>query len=453
MADLKAKNFQAALTGFNQVLKLEPTFAPGFLGRAIAQFHLGLVRAAIADAQRAAQLQPGLAAAYELMGKAQSQLGNSAQAIAAYKQAVHQYLAATPPDKVRAQTCITQAEQLQQRLERPNLAVTIDPSLSPEAYLQRAIARMEQGDLAAALIDLNWLLQFEPSNLEALCRRAEVSGQLGRKNDAVRDMAQVLKLDPDSRELKLRRACLRMTLGDAQGAIAELTALMEPDQPNTQIFLHRGRAHQQLGHWDDAFKDYSNGLGAGVDEPALYQGRAEVRWETRDLEGAIEDYTQAATLWLNRGAGDRYQQLLERIDQLRQAHAAQEAEKAAAQARQIRVPILYRRQGAPVVAALVNDRHSIELTIATSSTFTVLPRSLIAQLDFTPTGMVWCQGLDGQVEQAEAGYVQKIQVGGAIAHFVRIVVAEWDAVGFLGQSFFGDYDLHILPDEIEFNRR
>lgn len=453
MADLKAKRYQTALDGFNQVLKGEPTYAPGFLGRAIAQFHLGLARAAVTDAQRAAQLQPSLASAQEVMAKAQRQLGNSTQAIAAYKQAAHLYLAATPPDKKRAQSCITHAQQLQQDIKRPSVQGTIDPMLSSEAYLNRAIERYHAQDYAAALVDLNWFLQFEPENLEALYRRAEVLGQLNQKEAAVRDMAKVLALAPENREFKFRRACLRINLGDATGAIADLNSLMEPGEPNTQIFLHRARAHQQLGHWEDAFKDYSNGLGAGVDEPALYQGRAEVRWETRDLEGAIEDFTHAATLWLNQGKGDRYREILERVEQLKLAQTAQKAEEEAAQANVIRIPVLYRLQGTPVVAVVFNKHHRVELTLSTGSSFTVIPRSLAQELDYTPMGSVWCRTVDGQTVQAETGCVQTIQVGLAETHLVRVIIAEWDTVGYLGQSFFGAYDLRILPDEIELHRR
>ncbi len=453
MADLKAKQYPAALDGFNQVLKAEPTYAPGFLGRAIAQFHLGLARAAVADAQRAAQLQPSLASAPEVMAKAHTQLGNLAQAIAAYKQAARLYLTATPPDKNRAQSCITKAEQLQQDTQRPTVQGTIDPTLSSEAYLKRAIERCNAQDYAAALIDLNWLLQFEPDNVEALCHRAEVQGQLGQKEAAVRDMAKVLELEPENQAIKLRRACLRMTLGDAIGAIADLTHLMEPGKPNTRIFLHRAQAHQQLGHWEDAFKDYSNGLGAGVDEPALYQGRAEVRWETRDLDGAIEDFSHAATLWLNRGEGDRYRAILDRVEQLKQAQTAQKAEEEAAQANIIRIPVLYQQQGTPVVAAVFNEHHRVELTLSTGTPFTVIPRSLANQLDYTPMGSIWFRTVDGQTVQAETGCVQKIQVGLAETYLVRVVIAEWETAGYLGQSFFGAYDLRILADEIELHRR
>ncbi|NJM56897.1 MAG: hypothetical protein HC857_04915, partial [Synechococcales cyanobacterium RU_4_20] len=101
-----------------------------------------------------------------------------------------------------------------------------------------------------------------------------------------------------------------------------------------------------------------------------------------------------------------------------------------------------------------DDRHRAELIVDTGSRFTVISRAIATQIDFTPTELLWYQGMDGRIVQAQGGYVQKIQVGGATAYFVRVVVAEWERpIGYLGQNFLGEYDLRILPDEIEFEQR
>jgi len=181
-----------------------------------------------------------------------------------------------------------------------------------------------------------------------------------------------------------------------------------------------------------------------------------VRWETRDLEGAIEDYTHAATLWLNRGKGELYQKILQQIEQLQQAQTAQVAAETAAQERLIRVSILHRLKGIPVVTARVAGQQSelsIEISLSTSSPFTIVPRQIAERLGYTPMDMVWFCSIDGKVREAQTGCVKKIQLGKAIAYFVRIIIAEWDTTSLLGQNFFAEYDLHILADEIELHRR
>jgi len=130
--------------------------------------------------------------------------------------------------------------------------------------------------------------------------------------------------------------------------------------------------------------------------------------------------------------------------------------EAAAQERLVRVPILYRLQGIPVVTTKVEGQRSavsIEMSVSTSSPFTVVPRHIAERLGYTPMGIVWCRSVDGEIRQAQTGCVKKIEIGRAIAYFVRIIIAKWNTTSFLGQNFFAEYDLHILADEIELHRR
>lgn len=450
----KLRDFQGAIDDYTEAVRLQPT-AEAFLQRAIAQLSLGRHQAAVADASQATRFKPNLAIAHRLLGKACTQVGDSAQAIAAYKQAAQCYLA--QQDKANAQYCITQIEQIQARSRQPSASqspsyLSVGVSL-PQDFLQQAVVKTNQGKYSDALLDLNWFLKFDPNHAEALCQRGAIHAKLGNSQAAIQDLARAIQMEPDNRSLRLQRGVVCLSLGDAHGAIADFTELIQQDGSNAHVLLHRGHGYRQLGDLDKAFKDYSNAIGIRPEDAELYRARAEVQQEMGELDGALSDYQQAASFWFNQGNWSAHRQLLTQIENLR-ARLKQQAEaKAAAESRIIRVPIKYRSGGTPVVEAIFNDRFTFDMVFDTGASITLVTARMARVLQIVPVGRCWCRMANGQMVELDIGWIQSLAVQTAVVHNLQVAIADREVEGLLGQNFFFHYDVRMLANEIEFHRR
>ncbi|MGF1514356.1 MAG: tetratricopeptide repeat protein [Elainellaceae cyanobacterium] len=453
----KLGDLPGAIADYGKAIRLQPT-AEAYLSRAVLQLASRQVSAAVADGQQAVALNDQLAAAHRLLGRAYGQGGahqDKGRAIAAYKSAARAYL--NQGDKANARDCLSQIEQLQRShpTTPPPLQTALTtpaPLMSPEAFLQQARARIAQGQYSQALSDLDWFLQFDPDHIEALCDRSTVFAHLGQGEAAIRDMARAFKLQPDP-DLYLKRGKMRLALGDAYGAVADFTHLMAAQGHSPELFLQRGRGHQKMNDFDSAFKDFSNGIGTGSDRAALYCARAEVQDAMGDKDGAIADYQQAASLCLEQGNWAGHQKMAARINKLKGVVQRQSDEKAAAEARTIRVPIKYRQGGTPVIDMLLNGQHAFEMVVDTGAGMTVITEYMARAIGLQRSG--WCQAqvADGRWVNLESGWMRSLGVQSAIIHNVRVAVVPDSAAGLLGQDFFTAYDLRILDREIEFYRR
>lgn len=452
---LQVGDSAGAIADYTKLIQREPT-AQAYLGRALAYVTTPTPSSAIIDAQQALKLDPQLAPAQRLLGKLYRQSGQLQAAMAAYKAATKLYLA--QKDKANATDCLEQANQLQAELNQPittsakgsqgsgnTLGTPVTPMMSPTEFLQRAREKVTQGLLAEALTDLNWVLDIDPDSVEALCDRAYLQAQLHRYEAATQDLAKVQQLAPEDPTIQLHRAKIRLALGDAYGAMQAMTALLKTETTAERLTI-RGQAYQQLGDGDTAFKDYSNAI-AIQPSAELYDARASVQ----SGKDAMEDYRQAASLWLDQGNWRAQRVAADRAEAIRQEL---DGEKARANAeRLIRVPIKAMRSGFPVVEVRFNDRQSFDMLLQLDVPRTIITGSMASTLAIkgTPGGFLRIPGED--MIPISNGWVRSIGVQSAVVMNVHVAIAATFIAGILGQDFLANYDVRILTNEVELYRR
>ncbi len=412
---LKLGRLQEAIASYTKALELEPT-ALAYLGRALVHMACQTWQAALIDAGSAQDMQPGLAAAYRLAGNAHRQLGSKAEAIAAYKQAAHLYL--EQQDKAAARGCLSQIRELQ----------PVQTLISTADFLHQAREKIERGELRQALSDLDWLLQMEPQHRQARCDRSYVYARLGRGQAALQDINQLLQTEPENIEFRLQRAKVRLALDDAYGALEELKPLLSGQAPSARLFFWRGQSYRQLGDIERAFKDFSNAL-AMQPTPELYEARAAVQRG----EEAANDYQQAASLWLDQGNWMAHRRALDQANALRRRLQA-------AAARRFHLPIVSMHQGLPIVAGRFNNRYTFNISLDLDATLTTVTdaQATLLQLPAAPGG--------------SAGWLSSLNLQGAIAHNLRVVIVPDTEQARLGQDFLSDYEVRLLGNEIELQR-
>ncbi|MBD2462619.1 retroviral-like aspartic protease family protein [Oscillatoria sp. FACHB-1407] len=119
-----------------------------------------------------------------------------------------------------------------------------------------------------------------------------------------------------------------------------------------------------------------------------------------------------------------------------------------------RVPITRRMGGTPVVNVTFNGSQTYEMIVDTGASGTLITQAMASALGVTPVGQVRVDTASARDVAFPLGYVNSIEVGGAVATDVVVAVAGPDlSVGLLGHDFFGNYDVTIRQNEVEFRIR
>ena len=177
------------------------------------------MKAAIADLDRALQLEPQSAFALEKRGDAKLGQGKYAEAIA--------------------------------DLDR---ALQLEPQ-SAFALEKRGDAKLGQGKYAEAIADLDRALQLDPQSAFALENRGDAKLGQGKYAEAIADLDRALQLDPQSAFALEKRGDAKLGQGKYAEAIADLDRALQLEPQSAFALEKRGDAKRMQGKYAEAIAD------------------------------------------------------------------------------------------------------------------------------------------------------------------------------------------------------
>lgn len=439
---MQTGDYESAIAQLDQRLQTDPAQPKLWYAKAVALLSLHQAEAATIAIDQALRLQPEMAIAHRLLGKARRLSNDIPGAILAYKQATRLYIALQ--DKANAETCLAEIDQLKPA------AKPAEPLISSKGFLENAIAAIQKGHYRQALQDLNWLLQLDPNNIEALIQRSFVHAHTHSPNGAIADILKATQLEADNPALRLKRGELYLLLGHIENAIADFSALLASNPVNVaQLHYLRGQALQQIHNLEQAEKDISQALKKQPSNPDYLRARGEISEERGYLQEALEDYRQAQVHYLNQGNLNAHQQLQYTIHTLdTQLRTFQQQQKQI-----IRIPIKRFSSGTPIVEVLFNDSCRFDMVLDTGASMTFLTQRMGSLLNITPIHMGRFGMADGRIIQEPIGIVNSVALDRARVEHLKVGISSTSREGLLGQNFFGRYDMHILRNTIELHPR
>ncbi|MBO3461722.1 retroviral-like aspartic protease family protein [Aetokthonos hydrillicola Thurmond2011] len=114
-------------------------------------------------------------------------------------------------------------------------------------------------------------------------------------------------------------------------------------------------------------------------------------------------------------------------------------------------PITRRVGGTPVINVTFNGNQQFEMILDTGASGTVITQQMASELGVMPVSKAKANTASSKAVEFPLGYVDSIEVAGAKVNQVAVAIAGSDLeTGLLGHDFFGDYDLTIKRDIVEF---
>ncbi|MBN3943551.1 MAG: retropepsin-like aspartic protease [Nostoc sp.] len=114
-------------------------------------------------------------------------------------------------------------------------------------------------------------------------------------------------------------------------------------------------------------------------------------------------------------------------------------------------PIKRRIGGTPIVEVTFNGQQQFEMIVDTGASGTVITQQMADALGIVPVGRAKANTASSRAVEFPVGYVNSMAVGGVIVNKVAVAIAGAELeTGLLGHDFFGNYDVTIKRNVVEF---
>ena len=252
-------NYQQAINDYNKAIQLNPQLATAYNNRGLAYDNLGNYQQAINDYNKAIQLNPQFALAYNNRGLAYIKLGNHQQAINDF-----------------------------------NKAIQLNPQYAM-AYIARGLAYARVGNYQQSIKDFNKTIELNPQYAMAYNNRGTAYGELGNYQQAIKDFTKAIELNPQFALAYNNRGLAYIKLGNHQQAINDFNKVIELDPKLAEAYAARGHSYADIGNYQQAIKDYSKAIELNS-KYAEYDARGLAYARVGDSQRAINDLNKALEL-------------------------------------------------------------------------------------------------------------------------------------------------------------
>jgi aspartyl protease family protein len=117
------------------------------------------------------------------------------------------------------------------------------------------------------------------------------------------------------------------------------------------------------------------------------------------------------------------------------------------------VPIERRVYGTPVINVLFDGKYQFEMLLDTGATITVITPQMAETLGIEPEGIMLINTASANTVPMPRGRIKKLEAGGAVNNNITVTISPSLDLGLLGQNFYGEYDISIKKDVVEFRHR
>ncbi|MBE9198630.1 MULTISPECIES: retropepsin-like aspartic protease [unclassified Nodularia (in: cyanobacteria)] len=115
-------------------------------------------------------------------------------------------------------------------------------------------------------------------------------------------------------------------------------------------------------------------------------------------------------------------------------------------------PIKRRMGGTPIVEVTFNNQQKFDMIIDTGASGTVITQEMAKTLGVVQVGTVKANTASARTVEFPIGYVDSMAVAGVMINKVTVAIAGAELeTGLLGHDFFGNYDVTIRRDVVEFS--
>lgn len=249
---------------------------------------------AIADFDRAIQLNPKLAWVIASRADTYRLMGIYSEAIINFNDAIQLDANLSWAIADRGVTCLAM-RRYGEALRNFDLAIQLDPEYAWAIANRAEVYRMRRApqDLQRALEEFSRAVRLDPDYAWAIAKRGRVHAQLRHDQEAIEDLTTALDLDPDLAWGYTLRAKVFRRMGRHDDAIADFTRAVQHDPYDAGLIGRRGRSHLAIRSFENALLDFERAIELEPRLDWVIASQAEAYKLMGRLEEALHGYTRA----------------------------------------------------------------------------------------------------------------------------------------------------------------
>ena len=220
IVNIEMKQHEVAEKFFDVLLRRFPDYTPGYLTRAQMYLELNDTTRAMADLNKAIEIDPYTAQSFSARG-----------------------------------LLYFQQKEFNKALADLDESIRLDPYFSGN-YINRGLVKYNLNDLRGAMADYDRVIEMEENNLIALFNRGLLRAQVADNNRAIRDFDKVIELEPENIIAYLNRAMLQNETGNKAGALNDLNVVLRAHPEYFTGYYMRSQLKHELNDLRGAESDY-----------------------------------------------------------------------------------------------------------------------------------------------------------------------------------------------------
>lgn len=180
-------------------------------------------------------------------------------------------------------------------IEDYNKAIELDPDYS-EAYYNRGRAYRYLKEYDKAIEDYSKAIELNPEDAEAYNSRGVAYADLKEYGKAIEDFSKAIELNPEDAEAYNNRGYAYLHLKEYGKSKTDIEKALELDPDGGYIYDSLGELLLETGKYDEAIEDFTRAIELGCNEIETYEKRAKAYEAVGEIEKAEADRKTAETL-------------------------------------------------------------------------------------------------------------------------------------------------------------
>ena len=239
------------------------------------------------------------AESYFLQGNKNFGLGKHQEAIADYNKAIELNSKYTQAYNNRGNVKFV-LEKHQEAIADYNKAIELNSKYT-QAYNNRGNVKFVLGKHQEAIEDYNEAIELDPKYTKAYNNRGNAKSELGQHQEAIEDYNKAIELDPQDAIAYYNRGLVNQNLENYPAAIVDYNKAIELDPKYTQAYNNRGLVNQDLENYKEAIADYNKAIELNPQDAKNYSNQDHANSALGKHQEAIKDISKAKTLFAKAG--------------------------------------------------------------------------------------------------------------------------------------------------------